>query len=453
LHYTFVFVTFTFVAIIGRFGVCSIRDGFYPYRSRCRKDITLKITSVRGFKDILPEEIGRWRFVEKTAREVFENFGYAEIRIPILEKTELFARGIGETTDIVEKEMYTFTDRSGTSVTLRPEATASIVRAYMENGLYTKEPEAKLFVIGPMFRHERPQKGRLRQFNQINAEVLGVDDPMVDAEVILMLIHFLEKVGLRKLELQLNSVGCRTCRPAYRKKLQDFLLARERSLCPDCQRRIHTNPLRIFDCKVESCGRIMAEAPLLIDSLCAECGDHFKMVKSYLEMLQTPYVINPRMVRGLDYYVRTAFEVVSHDLGAQNAVTGGGRYDGLVSDLGGPEIPGIGFAIGMERLISLLPPETDLKKRSRVFIAFVGEEAKEKAFTLAHELHLKGFAVEMGYGQKSLKSQMRRANKLGSRRVVILGDEELKTRKVMIRDMESKTQGQVDLDRITEVLS
>ena len=412
----------------------------------------MKITSARGFRDILPEEIRKWQFAEKTARDVLENFGYREIRIPILEKTELFSRGIGEATDIVEKEMYTFTDRSGTSLTLRPEATASIVRACIENGVYTRDPEAKLFMMGPMFRYERPQKGRLRQFNQINVEVFGVEDPAVDAEVMLMLIQFLEKVGLKRLELQVNSLGCRLCRPPYRKKLKDFVLTHEKSLCSDCQRKIHTNPLRIFDCKVESCQEIMTHAPLMIDSLGAECRDHFQAVRSYLDMLRTSHVVNPRMVRGLDYYVRTAFEVVSYDLGAQNAVTGGGRYDGLVSDLGGPEIPGIGFAIGMERLISLLPPQTGLREKSRVFIAFVEEESRGEAFSLAHDLHLKGLAVDIGYGQKSLKSQMRRADKLSCQYVLIFGEEEFKRGRVVLRDMNAKTQEELDLRMVQETL-
>jgi histidyl-tRNA synthetase len=412
----------------------------------------LKITSVRGFKDVLPDEIGTWRFVEETARRVFENFGYREIRIPVLEKTELFTRGIGEATDIVAKEMYTFTDRSGTSLTLRPEATASIVRAYIENGLHTRDPETKCFVMGPMFRYERPQKGRLRQFNQINVEVFGVEDPMVDAELMVMLIYFLEQVGLKRLELQVNSLGCNTCRPPYREKLQDFALAHKRSLCLDCQRKIPINPLRIFDCKMDSCKEIMRDAPLLLDALDAECRDHFERVTGYLEMLGTSYTLNPHMVRGLDYYVRTAFEVVSHDLGAQNAVTGGGRYDGLISDLGGPEIPGIGFAIGMERLISLLTPGTGSEKGARIFVASVGADSRAEAFRLAHTFHLTGLAVDMGYGEKSLKSQMRRANKLGCRYVVILGEKEMEDRKALVRDMEAKTQDEIDLDRVADVL-
>jgi histidyl-tRNA synthetase len=412
----------------------------------------VKVTSVRGFKDILPDEIGKWRFVEATARRVFETYGLSEIRIPLLEKTELFARGIGEATDIVEKEMYTFTDRSGTSVTLRPEATASIVRAYNEKRMYVQNPVAKLYVIGPMFRYERPQKGRFRQFNQINVEVLGLEDPLIDVEVMVMLIHFLKEIGLANLELQLNSLGCESCRPSYQEKLKNFLLTNEQNFCADCQRRIHTNPLRIFDCKVETCGQIMARAPLMLDFLGPECRDHFDTVISYLKTLETSYVMNPKMVRGLDYYVRTAFEVVSTDLGAQNAVTGGGRYDGLIADLGGPDIPGIGFAIGMERLISLLPIDVGKRKNPHLFVATIGEKSRIEAFKLAKTLRGKGLTIEMGYEKKSLKSQMRRADKLACDYVLILGEEEIGRGTAVLRDMRAKTQEELDLTQAHETL-
>ena len=305
------------------------------------------ITAIRGFNDILTDEVGKWQFVEKTAREVFEGFGFSEIRIPILERTDLFSRGIGEATDIVEKEMYTFTDKGGGSLTLRPEATASMARAYLEHQLYTFDPVAKLYCIGPMFRYERPQKGRYRQFYQIDAEVFGVGNPVVDAEVIVMLIHFLRRVGLEKLEIQINSLGCRDCRPRYRDGLKAYLTKKSFQLCEDCQRRIQTNPLRIFDCKVETCQKAISDAPKVSDFICGECGQHFDKVKEFLSMAGLDYVLNPRMVRGLDYYTRTAFEVVSYDLGSQNAVTGGGRYDNLFQEIGGLDIPGIGFAIGM----------------------------------------------------------------------------------------------------------
>jgi histidyl-tRNA synthetase len=412
----------------------------------------VEIRAIRGFNDVLPDEIGKWQFVEKTAREVFEGFGFSDIRIPVIERTELFSRGIGEATDIVEKEMYTFTDRSGNSLTLRPEATASIARAYLEHQLYTFDPVAKLYFIGPMFRYERPQKGRYRQFYQIDAEVFGVENPMVDAEVIVMLIHFLGQVGLEKLELQLNSLGCRECRPRYREELKKFLEKKSFQLCEDCQRRLQTNPLRVFDCKVETCKEAVADAPQVIDFICSDCQNHFDKVKEYLGAAELTYLLNPRMVRGLDYYTRTAFEVVSYDLGSQNAVTGGGRYDNLFQEIGGLDVPGIGFAVGMERLISLLPPDKSYTRYPHLFIAALGEETYKEAYKLANQLHLQGIRAELDYEGKSLKSQMRRANKLKARYALILGEEELKSGKAALRDMEGKSQEDVLLNDILNVL-
>jgi len=412
----------------------------------------MEIKAIRGFNDILPEEIGKWQFVEDTAREVFEGFGFSEIRIPIIERTELFSRGIGEATDIVEKEMYTFTDRSGNSLTLRPEATASMARAYLEHQIYSFDPVAKLYCIGPMFRYERPQKGRYRQFYQIDAEVFGVENPMVDSEVILMLLHFLKKVGLEKLELQINSLGCRVCRPRYREELKTFLMSKSFRLCEDCQRRLHTNPLRIFDCKVETCQEAIADAPQVIEYICHECQRHFDQVKEYLEMAGLEYILNPRMVRGLDYYTRTAFEVVSYSLGSQNAVTGGGRYDNLFQEIGGLDVPGIGFAIGMERLISLLPKEKEFTQNPHVFIAALGEETYKEAYRLANQLHLQGIRAELDYEGKSLKSQMRRADKLKARYVIILGEDELKRGKAVLRNMKDKSQEEISMSDLLESL-
>jgi histidyl-tRNA synthetase len=412
----------------------------------------MEIKAIRGFNDILPEEIGKWQFVEDTVREVFEGFGFSEIRIPIIERTELFSRGIGEATDIVEKEMYTFTDRSGNSLTLRPEATASMARAYLEHQIYSFDPVAKLYCIGPMFRYERPQKGRYRQFYQIDAEVFGVENPMVDAEVILMLIHFLKRVGLEKLELQINSLGCRVCRPRYREELKNFLAKRSFRLCEDCQRRLHTNPLRIFDCKVETCQEAIADAPQVIDYICDECQRHFDQVKEYLEMAGLEYILNPRMVRGLDYYTRTAFEVVSYSLGSQNAVTGGGRYDNLFQEIGGLDVPGIGFAIGMERLVSLLPKEKGFIRYPHLFIATLGEETYKEAYRLVNQLHLQGIRAELDYEGKSLKSQMRRADKLKAPYVIILGGDELKRGKAVLRNMKDKSQEEISIDNLLETL-
>ncbi len=412
----------------------------------------MEIKAIRGFNDILPDEIGKWQFVEDTARKVFEGFGFSEIRIPIIEKTELFSRGIGEATDIVEKEMYTFTDRSNNSLTLRPEATASMARAYLEHQLYSFDPVAKLYCIGPMFRYERPQKGRYRQFYQIDAEVFGVENPMVDAEVILMLIHFLKKVGLENLELQINSLGCRACRPRYREELKKFLTKKSFQLCEDCQRRLQTNPLRIFDCKVETCQEAIADAPQVINYICDECQRHFDKVKEYLGMTGLDFILNPRMVRGLDYYTRTCFEVVSYQLGSQNAVTGGGRYDNLFQEIGGLDVPGIGFAIGMERLISLLPKDKEFIQYPHLFIAALGQESYKEAYQLINQLHLEGIRAELDYEGKSLKSQMRRADKLKARNVLILGDEELKRGKAVLRNMETKSQEEIPLNGLIGAL-
>ena len=412
----------------------------------------MEIKAIRGFNDILPDEIGKWQFVEKTAREIFEGFGFSEIRIPILERTELFSRGIGEATDIVEKEMYTFTDRGGNSLTLRPEATASMARAYLEHQMYSFDPVAKLYSMGPMFRYERPQKGRYRQFYQIDAEVFGVGNPMVDAEVIIMLIHFLGRVGLENLELQINSLGCRECRPRYREELKRFFEGKSGQLCEDCQRRLHSNPLRIFDCKVETCKEAIQDAPRVTDFICPECQKHFDQVKEYLAMSGLAYILNPRLVRGLDYYTRTAFEVVSYSLGAQNAVTGGGRYDNLFQEIGGLDVPGIGFAVGVERLISLLPKEKEFVQHPQLFVAALGEEGYKEAYRVVNLLHLQGIRAELDYERKSLKSQMRRADKLKARYALILGEEELKKGKVVLRNMENKSQEEIPIDGIVNVL-
>ena len=412
----------------------------------------MEIKAIRGFNDILPDEIGKWQFVEEIAREIFEGFGFSEIRIPILERTELFSRGIGEATDIVEKEMYTFTDRSGNSLTLRPEATASMARAYLEHQLYTFDPVAKLYCIGPMFRYERPQKGRYRQFYQIDAEVFGVENPMVDAEVIVMLVRFLRRVGLEKLELQVNTLGDRNCRPRYREELKRFLTSKSFQLCEDCQRRLQSNPLRIFDCKAETCQEAIADAPKVSDFVCSECQKHFDKVKEYLEMAGLEYILNPRMVRGLDYYTRTAFEVVSYQLGSQNAVAGGGRYDNLFQEIGGLEIPGIGFAVGMERLVSLLPKDKVFVSYPHLFIAALGEEPLKEAYRMINQLHLDGIRAELDYEGKSLKSQMRRADKLKARYVLILGEDELKRGKAALRNMETKSQEEISIDKLLEIL-
>jgi len=412
-----------------------------------------KITAIKGIKDILPKDSPVWHRVELTARRIFECFGFCEIRVPIMEKTSLFQRGIGETTDIVEKEMYTFRDRDDELLTLRPEATASVIRAYIEHNLSASDPVTRLYTMGPMFRRERPQKGRFRQFHQIDVELFGDESPASDAEVIFMLMHFLQSLNIENLSLEINSLGCKACRPVFSRAVVDYLKGQESSLCPDCRRRMDVNPLRVFDCKVESCGSVIAGAPRILDFLCADYLEHFSRVKSYLNELKLTYEINPRMVRGLDYYTRTAFEVKSGELGAQNSLAGGGRYDGLVRFLGGPDVPGIGFGVGMERLIACLPPAGEVSSSADIFIAALGERAQKIAFTLTQELRRRGICAAMDYSGKSLKSQMKRADKLNSAYTLIFGDREIEENCVELRDMNSKNQQRLPLDHLLEAVT
>ncbi|MFH2013325.1 MAG: histidine--tRNA ligase [Pseudomonadota bacterium] len=408
------------------------------------------LSAIKGFHDILPGEVEKWQFAEAKARKIFEDFGFSEIKIPVVEKTELFARSIGEATDIVEKEMYTFSDRRGELVTLRPEATASIGRAYIEHRLYEDNRVTKLYCIGPMFRYERPQKGRYRQFHQIDVEVLGTVDPIIDAEIITMLNHFLIETDISRVELQINSLGCRECRVNYREKLREFLKHKSSNLCLDCNRRTLTNPLRTLDCKNKECKEITSSAPKVLEYICSDCVENFEEVKRHLEQLEVPYKINPQLVRGLDYYTRTTFEVVTDKLGAQNAVAAGGRYDGLIKELGGPDIPGFGFAIGLERLISLIPKNKIITAPVYLFIAPIGNAAKDRALQLANRLRIMGVKTEIGYEGKSLKSQMRWADKLNAKFVIIIGDDELASGRVIFRDMERQKQEEFDIEKIIE---
>lgn len=404
----------------------------------------MAITGVKGFNDILPGEVEKWQQIEATARTVFELYGFAEIRVPILEKTELFCRSIGDATDIVEKEMYSFVDKGENAVTMRPEGTASVMRAFIEHKLYARDPLAKLYYMGPMFRYERPQKGRYRQFHQIGAEVTGVTSPVVDAQVLTMLCHFFAELGLTEPSLQINSLGCPDCRPAYRTVLKEFLRAKLDLLCDDCKRRFEPNPLRALDCKATGCKEATAGAPSVLDHLCTPCDDHFAAVRRHLESVGTTYAINDRMVRGLDYYTRTTFELVTGLLGSQSAVAAGGRYDGLIADLGGPQLPGIGFALGVER-VALLLAEKEFRKRPDLFIAALGEPAQAEAFRLMTRLQRIGVSVEIDYEGKSLKSQMRRADKLNSRFTLIIGEDELAKGRAGLKCMDAGTQEEVAL--------
>lgn len=406
----------------------------------------MSITALKGFKDIIPGEVETWQFIEKTARDIFHRFDLAEIKVPILEKTELFVRTIGATTDIVEKEMYTFTDRNGASLTMRPEGTASVLRAYIENGLHAAAPVQKLYTIGPMFRHERPQKGRLRQFHQMSVEVLGSDHPRIDTELMAMARLLVSELGLTA-SLEINSLGCPACRPAFNTALRDFLHNRE-GLCEDCQRRRETNPLRVLDCKSVHCREQYVDAPSILDHLCPACADHFREVKEGLDLLAVPYQVNSFMVRGLDYYTRTTFELVTDALGAQSAVGAGGRYDGLVRQLGGPNVPGIGFAMGMERLALLLAQQerSATAPSPDIFIVALGPAAQNRGFVLIHALRRAGLLALIDYQDRSLKNQMKQAGKARARFALIMGEEELARGEAMLRNMETSEQTALAID-------
>lgn len=401
------------------------------------------IRGIKGVKDILPDEMPRWHLIEGTARRLASIYGYNEIRIPIFEVTELFARSIGATTDIVEKEMYTFVDRDGTSLTLRPEGTAGAVRAYVEHNLATSPLSHKLFYLGPMFRHERPQAGRLRQFHQLGVEFFGAAEPRADVEVIALLWQFFSELRLPGLTLEINTLGFATDRSRYRALLIAFLKPREPRLCSNCRRRIDTNPLRILDCKVPGCREATENAPKLIDQVSPAARAHFEGVLGDLATLGIPYIVNSRLVRGLDYYTLTAFEVTSVHLGAQNAVGAGGRYDGLVEALGGPATPAVGFAVGLERVAMMVPREALPSPPQRVFVAAFGKEGAATGLQILHELRALGVRAETDFTATTLKAHLRQADRAGAAFTLIIGDDEVARGSLILRNM--RTKQQIDL--------
>lgn len=407
----------------------------------------------RGTKDILPDTVGDWNYVEGEIRELCRRFGYSEIRTPIFEHTELFQRGIGEGTDVVDKEMYTFTDRGERSITLRPENTASAVRAYLQNKLYAQSNLVKLFYIGSMFRYDRPQAGRMREFHQFGVEALGEVNPAVDAEVILLAMNLLEGLGLKDLELSINSVGCPKCRSKYRTMLQDFFRDKLEDLCEDCRSRFERSPLRILDCKKDSDKPYMAYAPKITDCLCEECAEHFAKLKELLTSAGISFTHDPRLVRGLDYYTKTAFEIKYPPLGAQSAVAGGGRYDGLIEEMGGNPTPAVGFATGLERLLLALESQNLLPEKNRSVDAYVvalGEAAQAEGFKLLNNLRQQGLSAAMDFAGRSMKAQMKQANKLGAKYSVILGEDEIAEGVVMLRSMEDSSQAKVPMNQVAE---
>ncbi|MBR1424345.1 histidine--tRNA ligase [bacterium] len=395
------------------------------------------IKTLKGTKDILPQDVNMWQFVEQKAQKIFSSYGFKEIRTPIIEITELFSRGVGDTTDIVNKEMYTF-EKSDRSITLRPENTAGVVRSYIENGMSRLSAPVKLWYKGPMFRYERPQAGRQRQFHQVGVEMFGLKQPTADAEVILMAVNFLKSLGLNDLDVEINSLGCPNCRSEFKEKLKKAIKPYLKDLCEDCQNRFEKNPLRLLDCKVEDCQKIFAKPEiqdvLTSDFLCEECSEHYTELKLYLDRMGVKYTENKLLVRGLDYYTRTVFEIKSNNLGSQNAVCGGGRYDGLVSQLGGDETPAIGFAMGMERLISLIE-----KKEPKKLDCYIVSNFPADTFILAEELRSFGFNVEFDLANKKFAKQLEKASKV-AKYAVILGEDEILKHEVSIKNLETGTQ-------------
>jgi histidyl-tRNA synthetase len=407
----------------------------------------------KGTKDILPSESYKWQFIEKKINEICADFGYKEIRTPVFEHTELFQRGVGDTTDIVQKEMYTFLDKGERSITLRPEGTAGVVRSYIENGMASLPQPVKLYYNISAYRYEKMQKGRYREFHQFGVEAFGSPGPSIDVEIISLLDLFFKRLGIEKVSLNINSIGCPKCRTGYNEKLMEYLRPSLDSMCETCKGRFNRNPLRIIDCKEEKCKRITADAPSLIDNLCEECSNHFEGLKSGLDNLDIKYNIDKNIVRGLDYYTKTVFEFVSENVGAQGTICGGGRYDGLVEACGGTPTPGIGFAVGVERLLiemesrGITIPEPD---KPAVYIAAIGDAASKYAEKLVFSLRSSGIAAEKDLMQRSVKAQMKYANKIEAQYAVVLGDDEVNNNKAVIKNMKNGEQKEVGLNSIAD---
>ncbi len=416
----------------------------------------MQIKAPRGTCDILPSDAAKWNAVETIMREKAALFGFHEVRTPIFEHTELFQRGVGETTDIVSKEMYTFDDRGGRSITLRPEGTASCVRSFVEHSLFSGALPVKWFYMGPMFRYDRPQAGRFRQFHQFGVEAFGSNSPYLDAEVITLMVEIVQALGIETYELHLNSVGCPTCRQHYREKLIEFLKPMEKQLCKDCQERLYKNPLRVLDCKVPTCQEAIQGFPVMADYLCDACRIHYTAVQEALAINQIRYIQDHQLVRGLDYYTNTAFEILLPDLGAQSAVGGGGRYNGLIQEIGGPNMPGIGFALGIERL--LLAREAsgtamETEKSLDVFVALQRADYRSIALEIVNELRKKQFSADKDYQDRSMKAQMKYAGKIGARVVLIIGDEEVVSGQFTLRNMGTGEQVRVGKNEMVQTLN
>ena len=411
----------------------------------------LPVSAIKGTHDILPKQARDWQRVEGVAKATFELYGYREIRTPVFEATELFEKSTGQTSDIVQKEMYTFTDKGGRSITLRPEYTPSVARAIIEHRLDLLPDPMRYYFIGPMFRFDKPQKGRFRQFHQVDIEVFGEDDPAIDAEIIEMADHLLKKLKVGETEVLVNSVGCRKCRPAYLADLRAAAASVAASLCPDCQRKAETNPLRIFDCKVESCREIAKGFPEITGYLDGECAEHFRKFRSFLDLYGIPYQVEPRLVRGIDYYTKTTFEITSSKLGAQNAILGGGRYDDMMKDFGGPDICAIGFAMGVERLLSVVEPKPQAERF--VYIVYLGDDAKREAILLARLLRSQGVECLLEFKERGLKSQLGRASKLQASWALIIGEDEVRKKRYQLKDLKTGTQAELAGEEIPKAIA
>jgi len=413
----------------------------------------MQIQAPKGTHDVLPHESYKWHAVENAIQELCHDFGYHEIRTPVFEHTELFDRGVGETTDVVQKEMYTFTDKGDRSITLRPEGTSPVVRSFIEHSIYAQPQPSKLYYVTPCFRYEKPQAGRLRAFHQFGVEVFGATDAALDAEVISLALELFRRLGVTGVELEINSIGCHDCRKVYNQKLREFFAPKLDDLCETCRQRYEKNPLRILDCKDKNCKAIYESAPILLDNICPECEEHFNRLRKCLDAMGISYTIDGTIVRGLDYYTKTVFEIVSKNIGAQGTVCGGGRYNGLVSELGGPDIPGVGFGLGMERLLLLLDNlciEPGEAEPVDLFVVNIGENADIYTQKLVHNLRQNGVSVDRDYLSRSVKAQMKYANKIGAKYTVVLGDSEIEAGVADIKNMETGETEQVELEKLAD---
>lgn len=405
--------------------------------------------AIKGTKDVLPKDVHKNQYIEATALDIASKFGYKEIRTPVFEHTELFQRGVGDTTDVVQKEMYTFDDKGGRSITLRPEGTAGAVRSYLENGLCNEALPQKVCYLISCYRYEKPQAGRLREFHQFGVECFGSASPLADAEIIALAKSLFDTLGVKDLSLEINSIGCPTCRAEYHKALKEYFSSRKDELCDTCKSRLDRNPMRILDCKSPICHEIAEGAPVVIDYLCDECKEHFENVQKYLKAQNIEYTINPQIVRGLDYYTKTVFEFVSNSIGAQGTVCGGGRYDGLVEELGGQHTPSLGFAMGIERLMLLMEAqgcEFPEAEKPDLFIVALGEKATLKAVEIAKDMREEGFSALLDLNQRSVRAQMKYADKLGAKFNIVIGDNEVEAKTAKLKNMQTGEETEINLD-------